>query len=245
MSVKKEVSDPVPGMNRDEGYSELSEIEDAFDRVSSVADALLDSIRDDSLRGKQRRESRKGVVNNSLESQDSGDEDDSVEEFIAPNFDDNSILTYGDEDDVSLDGSLAQDMKQLKSVTRAIKEDLSKEDREFHENVSTGSGRSYFARKEKETETKTPVFSNIETKATHQSFFKKKTQRKANSLSFRWDRFEQFCNQDFGEKPNLPLLLISIVVWLIFCRIVYNAKLSLMDDDGYLLSPTGLLLFSR
>ena len=48
--------------DRTSSLSGFDEIENAFDRVSSVADALLDSIRDDSLRGRQRADSRRRVA---------------------------------------------------------------------------------------------------------------------------------------------------------------------------------------
>jgi hypothetical protein len=226
-----------------EEYSGLNEIEDAFDRVSSVADALLDSIRDDSLRGKQRRASRKRVVNITPGLQDYDDDTDEDISKSAPNFDDDSILTYGDGDDVSLDGSLAQDLKQLRSVTKAINDDLTKEDKEFHENVSTGSGRSYFARKEKEAEAATPVFSNLKKKTTYGAPFKDNKNKEATSISMMWEQLERFCSDLLGQKPSPVLMVVNIIVWLIFCKFIYNAKVYMMNDDGTL-SPRGLFMFS-
>lgn len=217
--------------DKDDAYSGLHEIEDAFHRVSSVADALLDSIRDDSLRGKQKRQSRRKMVNMTPQLQDNYDDDDDDTTGRAPNFDDDSIITYGDCDDLSLDGSLAQDMKNLKSVTRAMQKELSKEEKEFNENVSTGSARSYFERKQVEAET--PATSNITTKGLSRTYSKETSQKGVQQHS-TWDQFTQFSTETFGRKPNLLLLLGNIIIWAIFCKFLFNAKELFMDNEGYL-----------
>lgn len=258
--------------------SGFDEIESAFDRVSSVADALLDSIRDDSLRGRQRRDSRRKASRKPTTTlQDDEDEDYDYDDNSTLNSDDFSFRNYGnrphydDDDDDSLlgddgesvDGSLVHDMKNLKSVTRAIKEELRKEGEAFQVNVTkSDNGKSYFQKLQAQAEAETPKIENLKIKPT----LHVRTNRKQNdslngdkkatrsntveppvaqiSISSQQpvlflQQLQTFCTDLLGKNPNIPFLVVNILVWMLFCRLAIASKSYFMSDDGVLAPPLG------
>ena len=271
-----------PSNGEDFALSGFDEIENAFDRVSSVADALLDSIRDDSLRGRQRADSRRQASRQ-----------DAYKMFLNNDFyedDDNSTVNscdfsfrdYGnhDDDDASLggsiDGSLVHDMKKLKSVAKAINEELQKEGEAFSANVTkTDNGKSFFEELQAKTEAEALPIQKIEVTSKEKTaintakkihtppreIYSKKNDSnilKSNNngvqvqqpppsksssstpevVSFFME-LQTFCTDLLGKDPNKVFLVINVLVWVVFCKLVWVGKKYFMNDDGVLAPPLG------
>lgn len=252
----------------------FDEIENAFAQVSLVADALLDSINDDSLRGKERRRERQQASRRCLTNHNSiTDSDDDRKGDIRNNLDDYigrhrlsyssydgndcDVSTLGDmtlgDGDESIDGSLVHDVQNLKSVTRAMQVEMQKQEEAFNANVTTGSdGKSFFSKLEEakaaKDAAKTPRIKNrpptmlgVSGKPTTISVRNGKgrvpiliASGKPKRPSFL-EQLRQFCEQWLGKKPNLPLLLVNVVIWLILFKLVFAASRDrLMDGEGRL-----------
>ena len=269
----------------DVALSGFDEIENAFDRVSSVADALLDSIRDDSLRGRQRANSRRQASRQ-----------DAYKKFLNNEFyedDDNSTVNscdfsfrdYGNQDDddaslgESIDGSLVHEMKSLKSAARAIKEELQKEGEAFSANVTkTDNGKTYFEELQAKAEAEAPLIQEINVKTKTKTtinaakkihtppreIYSKKNDANIKSskndgvqvkqpptskssistpevLSF-FVELQTFCTDLLGKDPNRVFLVVNVLVWVVFCKLVWAAKTYCLDDGGVLAPPLGSIV---
>jgi len=211
------------------GDSSFDEIENAFDRVSSVADALLDSIRDDSLRGRQRRESRRRAsrYDYSHHTRDDFDDDDD---------DDNDSLCE------SVDASLIHDMKNLKSVTQLINQEIEKEGRAFRDNIKADNGKFYLEKLQVKAERESTTMDKLKIKTSSDESFrngnqlqkpavrpvdreKKKSNSKSSiaskeSLAYFVQQIQSFFNPAHGKDLRLPLLIANVFAWIVIYRLV-------------------------
>lgn len=266
-------------------FSGFDEIENAFNSVSIAADSLLNSIRDDSLRGAERAKERRrkhslaGYCTDS--DNDTCNSDTDAKKFspltsntpvsayetytgYRPTYcDDGSASGSGDsvsggDDGDSIDGSLIQDIRNLKSVTKALHDDLIKEGAVFQATVTNGNGKTFFQKLEAASDAKTPHARNYNLKLNTTSTTKNTTpSTSTTSISVRpnsnsanlsvkasrqqprtfLEQLRGFCNNLFGDKPSLRLLVVNILVWLVLFRIAYVANVPnghWMDERGRL-----------
>jgi len=319
---KKNANDDEDAVLSD-SLSGLDEIENAFDRVSMMADALLDSIRDDSLRGKARRREKKKQVlrghhEETYESASGDDDDDSssnfseddstnntaspavankknntrlddyVGSFASKNQNNNnnlndSIVTQSDDDcstldGDSIDGSLVHDMKNLNRAARKIQEELLKEGEAFQQ--ASADAQNMKAWLEARADAKTPKIEhtlNLNLSSTnnntkpplviHKTKKNKydKSNRNSSSrssssatavppgapaapttmLSAAVETFQTLCTDVFGKNSNIPLLIVTMLVWCLHFWMFYGAKnTGLVDNDGKLVPIGSLVDFS-
>lgn len=160
-------------------------------------------------------------------------------------------LTYGGDGDDSVDGSLIHDVHNLKSITKAMREEMQKQEEAFHANVTTDNGQSFFQKLEdaKAAEDakalKTPKIRNVARPSmlrdapktisvrntSHVPILSSTPKPKSPSLL---EQLRQFCDQVLGKRPNLSLLVANMVLWLLLFKMVVTAKDQLIDENGML-----------
>lgn len=271
----------------DEAPEGFDEIEAAFARVSMVADNILDSINDDSLRGRERKRDQATkkrttaavtISKNYVSDSDDGMKEDCLVLDHARKYqpaaepeDDDSAGNYSHSDvsslddltftggDESVDGSLVHDVHNLKSVARAMREEIEKQEEAFHANVTSDNGQSFFQKLEdakaakdaKAMKTSKPkirnnVGSNGASTSHRQDAPKTISIRSKNKVPILssapkqkrtslLDELQRFCDQVLGKSPNLPFLVANMVVWLLLFKCMLAAKGDqLIDGDGRL-----------
>lgn len=204
--------------------TDFGEIEDAFARVANFADELIESIRDESLRGKKKE---KEAHTRRSDGPSFGVDNRNDEGHIFSDDDDDDVSL---DDGESLDGSLRHDMRRLRSITREIQQDLDKEQEEFRK---SNPRLSFSSHSQTEVTPVTLVTTNGKRSSVVDTVDGSKS---IAGLEHLVQSIRNFCSTRLGEKPNQMLFIVNLIVWLLFFWLGFTAKSSL-SPDGRLAPP--------